>query len=75
MNIIINGRPKEIGAYRKLSYDNLVVREYGPTPTDSVMTITYSHGPAKNPQGSVTPGQSVILKKDMRFTIIRTDKA
>lgn len=75
MTIIVNARQHTLPAkYKSLTHEQIVMLAFGPVG-DSVTTITYSKGPARKPQGSVTSGESVRLKNGMIFNAVSTNKA
>jgi hypothetical protein len=75
MNIIANGKPRDVSPYKKLSYDEIVVLIYGPQISEEpVFTVTYYHSPTKK-SGSLNKGESVVLKNRMVFNVYKTNKA
>jgi hypothetical protein len=74
--ITVNGRSRDIPDMRKISHDQLQLLVYGPVgDREGFCTVTYSNGPRWKPSGSLTVGESVTLNKNIRFTVVRTDKA
>ena len=74
--IIVNGQKKVVDT-KKVSFDQIVKLAY-PTPpagTNILYTVSYEDGPRKNPQGSLTEGQSVFVKNWMIFNVTATDKS
>ncbi|UOF02886.1 multiubiquitin domain-containing protein [Bdellovibrio reynosensis] len=74
--IIVNGKRKETVQY-DLSFDELVklAFENPPYGPNTLFTITYRNGPKKNPEGTLTAGHSVRIKKGMVFNVTATDKS
>lgn len=74
--IIVNGRPKTVHQ-SKLTFMQVVALALDPVPTGPnwVFTITYRHGPASNPHGSLIEGGSVRIKNGMIFNVTATDKS
>lgn len=73
--IVINAREKTVNQ-RELTFEELVVLAFGPPNSDtSAYTITYQKGPEHKEKGSLVQGESVKLKNDMIFNVVRTDKS
>lgn len=74
--VIVNGRPKKVHQ-SKLTFMQVVALAFDPIPDGPnwVFTITYRHGPASNPQGTLIDGQSVRIKNGMVFNVTATDKS
>ncbi len=73
--IIVNGRPRH-WEKETISYTEVVDIAFPPPhkPTE-IFTVQYSHGPPKNPQGTLVEGQTVTVKSGMIFDVTRTDKS
>lgn len=58
-------------------YMDLVALAYGlPTPRGRLFTITYRHGPRKNPSGSLAPGEKPVwIGHGMIFNVAGTGAA
>ena len=55
LQIIINAKPKEVDD-RELTYDDILILEYDGNPPSGPnwsIVVTYSRGPAENPQGTL----------------------
>lgn len=76
ITIIVNGKRKET-VETSLSFDELVKLAYDNPPygPQTLFTITYRNGPKKNPEGTLTMGHSVRIKKGMVFNVTATDKS
>jgi len=76
IKIKLNGRPRNVPA-GKISYETLVEMadltvQAGP---NIYYTITYRKGPRQNPEGSMQPGEKVLVKNGMVFNVRATDKS
>lgn len=56
----------------QISYDELVILAYGQSAGNMAYTITYSNGPANNPEGFVVKGQVVDVCNKMNFNVTGT---
>ncbi|MGE0764238.1 MAG: multiubiquitin domain-containing protein [Bdellovibrionales bacterium] len=76
ITIIVNGKKKET-VETSLSFDELVKMAFESPPygPNTLFTITYRHGPKKNPEGTLVAGHSVRIKKGMVFNVTATDKS
>jgi multiubiquitin len=74
--IIVNGREKIVEG-REITFDQVVALGLDPVPTGEfvVITVTYSGGNGPNHEGSLVKGQSVKIKKGMRFVVKATDRS
>jgi len=72
----VNARPKEV-ADDEQSFNQIVALAFNPVPTgpNIVFTISYRKGPKENPEGTMTPGQTVEIKDGMVFDATATDKS
>jgi Multiubiquitin len=76
VEIIVNGRPKEV-TEKEISFEevvNLAFNNEPPSGPDVVITVTYSKGEHPK-EGSLLPGQSVKVKAGMVFNVTATDKS
>lgn len=73
-DIIVNGRQRTVTDH-KLSYLQVVQLAYpGEVPTEQIVfTVTYSHPHGRD--GSLTEGQSVVVKDGMIFNVRKTDRS
>lgn len=77
VTIIVNGRPREV-TQKELSFEdvvNLAFDNAPPTGENIVITVTFSRGDEGRKEGSLLPGESVKVKKDMIFDVTATDKS
>jgi hypothetical protein len=74
--IIVNGQQKTVTA-KELSFDEVADLAFPDRPTgpNIEVSITYHRGSGNKPDGILAPGQSVKVKKDMRFDVELTDKS
>lgn len=74
--IIVNTREKEIEG-KEVTYDQIVALafENPPTGENIEITIAYRDGPGQNKEGTLQPGETVRIKKDMIFDVTATDKS
>lgn len=74
--IVVNGKKRDV-VETNLSFDDLVklAFENPPYGPNTLFTITYRNGPKKNPEGTLTTGHSVRIKKGMIFNVTATDKS
>jgi hypothetical protein len=73
-SIIVNGRPREVSDH-KLTYLQVVQLAYpGEVPTETIVfTVTYSNPHGRD--GSLTDGESVVVKDGMIFNVRKTDRS
>jgi hypothetical protein len=74
--IIVNGR-KQLVDDRELSFREVVTIAF-PNPVfddNTIYTVDYKRGPDHHPQGSLTEGQSVKVKKGMILNVARSNKS
>ena len=76
VTIIVNGEAHETVETR-LSFDEVVKIAYPvPPPGDNILfTISYRHGPPKNPKGTLLEGDTVRIKNKMIFDVTPTDRS
>ena len=74
--IIVNTREKEVEG-KEVTYDQIVALafENPPTGENIEITIAYRDGPGPDKEGSLQPGATVRIKKDMIFDVTATDKS
>lgn len=74
--IIVNTREKEVEG-KEVTYDQIVALAFETPPSGEniEITIAYRDGPGQNKEGSLKPGQTVRIKKDMIFDVTATDKS
>lgn len=76
VTIIVNGTAKS-WEKKQISFKEVIIEAYGSyvdSPT-MVYTVGYEDGPKKNPEGSMTKGESVSVKHKMIFHATATDKS
>lgn len=74
--VIVNGRPRELVA-QDVTFDDLVGLAF-PERTDltrGMFTVTYRHGPADRPEGSLVPSQSIRATRGTVVHVTATDKS
>jgi Multiubiquitin len=74
--VFVNGRAK-IVTTEELSFEQVVNLAYDPVPSGPnwVFTVTYRRGHGHKPEGTLKPGESVKVKKEMVFNVTATDKS
>jgi hypothetical protein len=74
--IIVNTRRKEVTDDEQ-SFNQIIALAFNPVPTgpNIVFTVSYRKGPKANPEGTMTPGQTVEVKDGMVFDATATDKS
>jgi hypothetical protein len=74
--IIVNGRKKEV-LTKTLSFDQVVAMAFNPVPVgpNVQFSVTYRKGPRKNPEGTLTEGETVRIKDGMIFDVTETNKS
>jgi len=74
--IIVNGRKKEATS-NPLTFDQVVALAFNPVPAgpNVQFSVTYRKGPGKNPEGTLTEGQTVRIKDGMIFDVSETNKS
>jgi hypothetical protein len=76
--IFVNGTKKKWGEM-EISFSQVVNLAFDGNPPNApgeMFSVTYSRGGnEKNPQGSLTDGESVKTKDGMRFDVSATDKS
>jgi len=73
--IYVNEDRHEINT-KKINYERVVELYLGeggkPSPE---YLVKFSHGPSENPKGTLTPGEEVKVKDDMRFRVVGTGES
>lgn len=74
--IIVNTREKEVEG-KVVTYDQIVALafENPPTGENIEITVAYRDGPGPDKEGTLQPGSSTRIKKDMIFDVTATDKS
>lgn len=74
--IIVNTREKEVEG-KVVTYDQIVALafENPPTGANIEITVAYRDGPGPDKEGTLQPGGSTRIKKDMIFDVTATDKS
>jgi len=74
--IIVNGQEKG-WVEKTISFDEVVALAFNPVPEgpNVLITVSYRRGPEEKAQGTLTKGQSVEVKHNMRFDVTATDKS
>lgn len=76
VRIIVNTREKEWDK-ETISYREVVILAFGSYSEDPLVryTVNYSKGPKENREGSLTQGQSVLVKNEMIFDVTESNKS
>lgn len=77
VTIIVNGKQK-LWKKSRISFDEVVVLAgFGAMLEDpnAVLTVTYTNGPKKNPEGSMVRGDKVRVRNKMIFNASATNKS
>lgn len=74
--IIVNTREKEVDG-KEVTYDQIVALAFDSPPTGEniEITVAYREGPGPDKEGTLQPGGSVPIKKEMIFDVTATDKS
>jgi hypothetical protein len=74
--IIVNTREKEVEG-KEVTYDQIVALAFATPPTGAniEITVAYRDGPGPDKEGTLQPGGSTRIKKDMIFDVTATDKS
>ena len=74
--IIVNGQQKPV-AGEEISFDEVVAIALHPVPEGPyvLITVAYRGGYGEKPQGTLTKGQSVKVRKGMIFDVTATDRS
>jgi hypothetical protein len=75
-HIIVNGRKKEVST-KILTFNQVVALAFNPLPSgpNVQFSVTYRKGPKKNPEGTMTEGETVRIKDGMIFDVTETNKS
>ncbi len=75
VKIYVNQDEHEINTHA-ISYERVVDLYLGEggKPSQEYL-VKYSHGPAENPSGTLTPKQEVKVRNDMRFRVSGTGES
>ncbi|MGD0165608.1 MAG: multiubiquitin domain-containing protein [Candidatus Sulfotelmatobacter sp.] len=75
-HVIVNGRKKEVST-KTLTFDQVVALAFNPVPSgpNVQFSVTYRKGPKKNPEGTMTEGETVRIKNGMIFDVTETNKS
>jgi hypothetical protein len=70
VTIYVNAEPKD-WKEKSISFEQVVVLAFGVQPENAAQTytVTYKKGNDKKPEGSLTKGESVHVKDQMRFNV------
>ncbi len=74
--IIVNTREKEVEG-KVVTYDQIVALAFETPPTGEniEITVAYRDGPGPDKEGTLQPGGSTRIKKDIIFDVTATDKS
>lgn len=74
--IIVNTREKTVQG-KEVNYDQILGLAFTTVPTGEnwEITVDYRDGPGQNKEGTMQPGGTVRIKKDMIFDVTATDKS
>lgn len=74
--IIVNTREKTVEG-KTVTYEQIVALAFDTPPTGEFIEITvaFRDGPGPNKEGTLQPGGSTRIKKDMIFDVTATDKS
>lgn len=74
--IIVDGTPYS-WPKDEISYAEVVTLEFPDFPQHPEITysVKYKHGPGHKPEGTLSPGSSVKIKKEMRFYVSQTGQS
>lgn len=77
VTIIVDGTPHEVPQKEEITYAEVVTLAYPDYPQHPEITysVTYTHGPANKPEGTLAPGGSVKVKEGMSFRVNRTGQS
>lgn len=75
VTIIVNAREKTVSC-KEISFEKVVELAFGSYEQnpDIVYSVSYSKGEDKK-EGTMTPGTSVKVKKDMNFNVTKTNRS
>lgn len=71
VQIFVNGTPEEVENKEELTYEEVVTFAYPDFPQhpERNYSVTYDRGHGEKPEGILSPGGKVKVKKDMRFYV------
>jgi hypothetical protein len=74
--IIVNTREKTVDG-KEVTYAQIVALAFDTPPSGEniEITVAYRDGPGQNKEGTLQPGGSVRVKKEMIFDVTATDKS
>lgn len=74
-SIIINGRPMVVTEH-KLTYDQILSLAKIPAGGQTTLyIITFERGPSEKSEGTISTGDSVVVKDGMVFNVSTTNKS
>lgn len=75
-HIVVNGRKKEVST-KTPTFSQIVALAFNPVPSgpNVQFSVTYRKGPKKNPEGTMTEGDTVRIKDGMIFDVTETNKS
>src|ERR1700733_12293930 len=75
-HIIVNGRKKDAST-KILTFNQVVALAFNPVPRgpNVQFSVTYRKGPKKDPEGTMTEGETVRIKDGMIFDVTETNKS
>lgn len=76
ITIFINGEEK-IVKKEKISYEEIIILAFGEYKESeaTTYTITYFRGKNENANGVLLKGQEVMVKKEMKFNVSKTNRS
>jgi hypothetical protein len=76
VQIVVNAKPRMV-AKRRMRFEEVVELAFpnAPKNPNTTYTVAYRHGPHANPEGTLTPGNYVKIRKGMVFSVTATDKS
>lgn len=74
--VVVNGRSQHL-AKAEVSFEDLVALAYPDRPPalSEMFTVTYRHGPADRPEGSLAPTQTMRSISGASYNVTATDKS
>ena len=74
--VVVNGRPQHLPK-AEVSFEELVALAYPDRPPtlSEMFTVTYRHGPAERPEGSLAPTQTMRSISGASYNVTATDKS
>ena len=76
ITIFINGEEKSVRK-EKISYEEIIILAFGEyKETENITyTITYFRGKNDNANGVLVKGQEIMVKKEMKFNVSKTNRS